>query len=152
MSTDLIAQHYGISPMSESAIERVREYESHLATLPQVDMPTHHVLHAGLYARTVMVPAGVDMVGAQIKLATVLIVSGHALVEVEGGTVELQGYHVLTASAGRKQAFRALADTHLTMLFATDARSVEAAEHEFTDDADRLMSRTGHNTVVITGD
>lgn len=152
MANDLIASHCGIAPMSPATIERVSEYEAQLAALPQVDMPTHHVIHGGMYARTIRIPAGVDMVGAQIKLATVIIVNGHALIEVEGGTIEVEGYRVIAASAGRKQAFRAIADTDLTMIFPTSAQCVEDAEREFTDDADRLMSRTGVNTVVITGD
>ena len=66
---------------------------------------------------------------------------GDALVHVESGPLELHGYNVVPASAGRKQAFVALTDTHLTMIFATDARDVDAAEREFTDEFDKLMTR-----------
>jgi hypothetical protein len=141
-----------IPTMSREAIDRVRQLEEETLQMPQVDIATHHVIHGGLYARTICVPAGVLLTGAEIKRPTVLIVSGHAHVTLDGDTVRLEGYHVLPASAGRKQAFLAVEDTMLTMLFPTCAQSVEEAEAQFTDDADRLMSRTGENTVVITGE
>jgi hypothetical protein len=60
---------------------------------------------------------------------------------------------VLPAAAGRKQAFLAQADSHITMIFATAARSVAEAEREFTDEADNLVSRrAGGNRIVITGE
>lgn len=152
MANDLIATHYGIEPMSPARIDEVREFEARLAELPQACIDTHHVIHGGMYARTIRIPAGVALTGAEIKLATMLIVSGHVRVTIDDGTRDLAGYHVLAAAAGRKQAFLALADTDLTMIFPTQSRTVEECEAEFTDEADRLMSRTGHNTIVITGD
>jgi hypothetical protein len=38
------------------------------------------------------------------------------------------------------------------MSFKTNARTVEEAEAEFTDEADRLFSRKGENVTVITGE
>jgi hypothetical protein len=38
------------------------------------------------------------------------------------------------------------------MLFATDASSVEEAENEFTDEADRLMSRQPQSVNLIEGE
>lgn len=131
---------------SLAAVTRVRRLESAARQLPQVPISTTHALHAGLYARTVMVPAGVVLTGALIKIATLLIVSGDALVTIAGGSLRLTGYHVLTAAAGRKNAFAALADTHLTMLFATAAATVEEAEAEFTDETGLLLSRGGAAT------
>jgi hypothetical protein len=68
--------------------------------------------------------------------------------------VHVQGYAVLPASAGRKQAFVAQADTRLTMVFPTSAKTVEQAEREFTDEIYLLGSRHGAaaNHVVITGE
>jgi hypothetical protein len=142
--TALLATRPHIAPMSEAAIDKVRRLESLAAALPQVAIETDHVLHAGLYARTVFVPKGVMITGALIKIATLLIVSGEATVSVDGGTLALRGYTVLPAGAGRKQAFVARTDMHLTMIFPTDATTVEDAEREFTDEADLLLSR--HDT------
>ena len=120
---------------------------------PQVEIPTHHVLHAGVYSRTICIPAGVVLMGALIKIPTTLIVCGHASVLLgDGEEAAVSGYQVLAASAGRKQVYIAHADTYVTMSFRTQARTIEEAEREFTDEADQLMSRAGENTVVITGD
>ena len=138
---DLAHVRRHIAPMSRAAVEQTRQLESLAGTLPQVAIDTDHVFHAGAYARTVKVPAGVMITGALIKIPTLLIVQGDCIVHTEGGPTELHGYHVLQASAGRKQAFVALTDTHLTMIFATDAQDVDAAERAFTDEIDKLITR-----------
>ncbi len=138
-----------IPAMSESAIDLVRQLETEVLKAPQIDMPTQHVLHAGVYARTICLPADGVLTGALIKIATTLIVSGDTTVFTDDGLVRLTGYNVLLASAGRKQAFVAHADTHITMLFATRARTVQEAEEEFTDEHQLLMSRHCPNEVRI---
>lgn len=143
---DLSPARLHIGPMGPSAIERARRLETLASVLPQVSIGTDHVFHAGLYARTVLVPAGVMITGVLIKIPTVLIVSGDAIVHAEGGPLELHGYNVLPASAGRKQAFVALTDTHLTMIFGTSASDVDAVEREFTDELDKLVTRRENTT------
>lgn len=127
--------------MSEDAISKVRALEAALLTQPQAYVETLHVLHAGMYARTVALPAGMVVTGALIKVATLLIVVGEVTVFIGNETRELSGVNVLPASAGRKQAFVAHSDAWLTMIFPTDAATVEAAEEQFTDEADSLLSR-----------
>ena len=139
--SDFVPARVHIAPMSAAAIARVRRLESLASSLPQVAIDTDHVFHAGVYARTIKVPAGVMITGVLIKIPTLLIVQGDAIVHVEGWPLELHGYNVLPASAGRKQAFVALTDTHLTMIFATEAPDIDAAEREFTDELDKLMTR-----------
>lgn len=138
---DLVASRPRIEPMSQATLDKVRSLEAHVGSLPQIAIPTDHVFHAGVYARTVMVPAGAVITGVLVKIPTILIVNGDAVVHVEGGPIELHGYHVLEASAGRKQALAAITDTHLTMIFASNARDADTAEREFTDEIDMLMSR-----------
>lgn len=138
---ELATPRLHIAPMSATTIERVRELESLVAKLAQLAIPTDHVFHAGVYARTVMVPAGAVITGVLIKIPTLLIVNGDAILHAERGPIEIHGYNVIPAAAGRKQALFAITDTHLTMIFATATDSIGAAEHEFTDEADMLMSR-----------
>jgi hypothetical protein len=151
---ELVSTEQRIPAMAPQAIERVRALESAIAARPQFMVETDHVLHGGIYSRTVLVPAGAVIAGALIKIATTLIVSGDCTVFVGDDAVRLTGYRVLAASAGRKQAFVAHADTYLTMVFQTNAATVEQAEAEFTDEADKLISRTdfGVNTFTITGE
>lgn len=143
-----------LTPMSPETVEKVRQLETSLASMPQVDIRTEHLIHGGMYARTVRIPAGVVLTGALIKRATVLIVSGEVTVFTGSDTLELSGFHVLPGSAGRKQAFLAQADTCLTMLFPSSAQTVAEAETEFTDEAHLLLSRHGTDQghTLITGE
>jgi hypothetical protein len=137
-----------IQPMSSAAVYDVRRLETASLAQPQVPIPTQHTLHAGMYARTVLIPAGVLITGALIKIPTILIVSGHAMMYGCDGPVELCGYAVFSAFAGRKQAFVAVTDTYLTMVFPTKATTVEEAENEFTDEVDLLASRRDEDRTV----
>jgi hypothetical protein len=130
-----------IVAMSERAVGAVRQLEDLALQQPQVKIETTHTFHAGVYARTIRIPAGTLITGALIKIPTVLIAAGHCLMYGEGGAKELIGHHVFAAPAGRKQAFLAQTDTHLTMVFATDAKTVEEAEAEFTDEGHLLLTR-----------
>ena len=143
-----LAVRPGIPAMSAHAIDNVRRLEAaSLAEMPQVVLAVDHALHAGMYARTVTIPANGLITGVLIKIATLLILQGDAIVyigddgEDATGHTRITGYHVLRAGAGRKQAFLALAETHLTMLFPTGAKTVEEAEAEFTDEVHMLQSR-----------
>lgn len=141
-----------IGTMSEDAIGRVRDLESVTKTLPQLAVTTEHLFHAGMYARTIMVPADYVLTSVFIKIPTMLIVNGDALVYTGDGHLELTGHNVVAASAGRKQVFVTRTDTHITMIFPTSAESIEQAESEFTDEVDLLMSRRGTGLTLISED
>lgn len=143
-----------IPSMCNEAVEKVRKFEESVKKLPQVNLATYHVLHAGMYARTIMIPSGCTISGALIKVATILILSGHVRVFLDNETAEISGYNVLAASANRKQAFLALKDTWLTMIFTSKAKTTHDAENEFTDEADLLISRKDGaiSRITITGE
>lgn len=143
-----------LPPMSNEAISKVRELEAIILDMPQADLTTHHVFHGGMYARTIMIPAGVVLTGALIKISTMVIVCGDVTVYVGDKAMELYGYNVIPASAGRKQVFLAKSDTWVTMLFPTDAVTVAEAEAKFTDEIDILASggELCKNVVTITGE
>lgn len=141
-----------VPAMSDTAIQRVKEIENVLMAFPQIELDTDHVIHGSMYARTITMPKGTVLSGALIKVPTMLIINGHCRVFVGNDTINVEGYNVLAASANRKQAFLALEDTSLTMIFHTDADTVKAAEIEFTDEHELLMSHGNHNSVLITGE
>lgn len=149
-----ISSHQTIQPMSELAIEKVRLLETEAAKRPQRNLLTEHLIHGGMYARTLHIPAGVMITGALVKLATVLIISGDVVMYAEDGPQELHGYNVLAASANRKQAFVAVTDTSMTMILPSDAKTVEAAEAQVTDETGLLMTRGDHatNKIMVTGE
>ncbi len=141
-----------IPAMSDMSISAVREFENELFKLPQLSFCTDHVIHAGIYSRTMKIPAGVCITGVLIKIPTTLIVCGDCRIWIGDKANDLAGYNVLAASANRKQVFLAFTDTWVTMSFATKARTVEEAESEFTDERRLLASHknTNSNTVTIT--
>lgn len=154
MTPALMPQGFGIAPMSAGQIANVAALEQEILACPQVAIKTHHVLHAGMYSRTILLPAGVILTGALIKIATQLLISGDVLVSRGDEAMRITGHAVLPASAGRKQAFVSYQETSVTMVFPTKATSVEQAEAEFTDETDMLFSRRDPdlNTTVITGE
>jgi hypothetical protein len=149
MNTLLTAE--AIPPMEENHLRLVRQLEKHLSREEQIRLDTHHTIHGGIYTRTITMPERTVMTGALVKVNTTLVFAGVATAYVGGRSVFFDGYGVIPALAGRKQAFVAHSETHITMMFATEAKSVREAEEEFTDETDMLVSRSGNNTVVITG-
>lgn len=108
---------------------------------PQVEIKTKSFIHAGIYCRTCLVPKGIALAGALIKIPTVVTVSGDVAMTYAGKTIRLKGTHIFRASAGRRQIFVAYEDTVISMAFATSAKTLLEAEAEFTDETDLLMSR-----------
>jgi|TARA_R110000823_G_scaffold23531_9_gene70175 hypothetical protein len=143
-----------IAPMSSDAIAKAVTLEAEMRKLnTQVNLATSHLIHAGLYHRTVFIPAGVLVAGAFVRIDTTIIVHGDITVYVDGDPILLTGHNVLPAYAGRKQAAYAHRDTYFTMSFATEATTVEQAEEEFTNEVEALGSRRAeaNNVVMITG-
>lgn len=141
-----------IPSMDADAIEHVRGIEAEALEKPQINIETIHHIHAGMYARTIFIPAGTMLTGALIKRATLLILSGNAQAFVGNEILNFSGYTILPAAAGRKQVFLAIEDTCLTMIFPSKATTIAEAESEFTDETDLLMSAHSDNQIFITGE
>ena len=151
---DIIATGNRIPAMSSHAIAKVVALQAVMKEYPQEQLHTDHVLHGGVYSRTIMIKAKSMLAGALIKIPTTLILLGDVTVFANDDSIRLSGYNVMPASANRKQAFIAHEDTYLTMAFATSATTIAEAEKEFTDEAEHLMSRheSSSNTINITGE
>ena len=111
---------------------------------------TEHVLHAGMYARTVRLPAGVIIVGVLYKVPTMVIVHGACWVFAGEKWYRIEDYQVIPASAGRKQIFVTEQPTEITMVFRTKAKTVAEAEDAMTDEADKLINRRQDDGDIIT--
>ena len=140
--------------MTDEQIDLVRAVEAKMLEMPQISIPTHHLLHGGMYARTITLHTGMAISGAQIEVATILIVNGKCSVFAGDDTIEIDGHAVIPGSKGRKQLFLAETETSLTVVFPTQAKTIEDAEEEFTKEAARLGSRqcAEHDTHIITGE
>jgi hypothetical protein len=139
---------------NETALAQTYRLQEELLKVSDVEVVTDHVIHGGIYTRTIRLAPEIVLVGALIKIPTTLIVSGRTAVFTGAEWIELEGVHIIPARAGRKQTFVTRADTTIIMSFRTDAKTVAEAETEFTDEAEQLVSqRAGeHDTVTITGE
>lgn len=135
MSCDLIDS--GMPPL-----EKVRELEQHLQTLPQVDVQTTHLIHGGMYARTIFVPAGCVLTGTKTNVENVCIVSGDITVTTDAGLKRMIGYSIIPANAGFKRAGFAHSDTYWTTLIPTSLTDITAIEDFMTDESDMLLTRS----------
>jgi hypothetical protein len=121
--------------------DTVREIEAPLLDLPQVDLQTTMIVHGGMCIRTILIPAGTLLTGAQTNLDNLCTVSGDIVVTTDQGPQRLTGYHVLPAAKGYKRAGVALADTYWSTIWRTDLDNLQAIEDEMTDEAHMLQTR-----------
>lgn len=141
---------FEIPATSPETVGKVRLLEDKIRDHEQIEFTTEHVFHAGMYVRTVRIPAGVMFTSVLIKCPTVLILNGTCDVLVGDMGVRLEGYNVIACAAGRKTVYLTRAAVELTMMFASNAKTVEEAEAEFTDEAEMLLSQTNENDIVMT--
>lgn len=130
-----------LPPTAPDSLAQVREIEVKMMQMTQLQIPTEHILHAGMYARTVRLEPGSAIVGVLIKVPTILVVNGRCAVFAGDRWHQIYDYQVIAAEAGRKQVFIALAQTEITMILTSEAGTIQEAEEEFTDEADTLLSR-----------
>lgn len=142
-----------LMPPSSATLSKLNEAHRRILTFPQVEIATEHLLHGGMYARTIRLAPGTVMMGSLILLATILVVQGECSFMAGDKRVDISGYNVLPGCAGRKQLFLIHGPVEMTMIFPTQATTIEAAEDEIFAEADQLISRKdgSRDTVTITG-
>lgn len=142
-----------LQEMTVGEIELAFQAEDVMRQMDQLSIPTHHTLHSGVYTRTITMLAGEAIVGAHIKIPTTLIITGNLKLTIGDKIHHIKGTEGIAADANRKQIMAALEDSAVTMIFKTEATTVEEAEMEFTDQYEQLSSRldSAINHITITG-
>jgi len=142
-----------LAPPSLETLDKLAQADALIRACPQVEIVTEHLLHGGMYARTIRRGPGVVAVGSLILRATILIVSGDCTLLANGHGRRFCGYNVLPGLAGRKSLSLTHGDVEMTMVFPTNAKTVEEAEREIFGEAEDLMSRKegNQNQVTVTG-
>lgn len=152
---DLVVCSPRINAMAPHAVDAVRRLTEASLRFAQLPFVTQHVIHGGMYVRTVTVPPTAIVTGVFVKVPTVLILSGEGVVFTgEAEPLHVRGYNVVPAAAGRKQAFVAISELTLTMMFPTDAKTVEDAERHFTDEIELLcpLTERDRHVIIVTGE
>lgn len=99
-------------PAAHAPIYRL---EAELLKLPQVEMPVEHAFCSGLYARTMHIPAGTALTGAEHAADCFFVVrEGCLFVTTDAGPVELKVGQMLVSRAGTKRAGVAFTDVVIT--------------------------------------
>lgn len=152
MSESLATLGRVIPATTPEGLEKIAPIEAKMRSMPQIDLVTEHVLHAGMYARTIRLAARVAITSVLIKIPTIIAIHGNCRVFAGDSWSDIEGYCVIPASAGRKMIYITAAPTEITMVFPSNAKTVEEAECQFTDDYEQLLSRQCHRDLVtITG-
>jgi hypothetical protein len=76
--SEIVPVHTRLAPSTPQAIDKVRRFGDALKELPQTPFITEHLLHAGIYTRTVRFPAETALAAVLIKVGTVFIIAGSA--------------------------------------------------------------------------
>ncbi len=116
-------------------LERVNKLEQAIldSGLPAPDLPVWHHFAPGLYARQMLIRAGIELTGAVHRTEHLCIVTG--VIEVtDGETAQLiAGQQVImTSKPGVKRAGRAITDTYFTTVHATEERDLDKLVEELT--------------------
>lgn len=121
---------------------KVETLEAEILQLPQVDLQTTHELSGGVYARTIVIPAGTVLTGASHKKDHINIMQGDITVSTDEGMKRLTGQHVIPTKAGMKRVGFAHTDTIWTTICQTFLTEIDAIEAELVEEPERLQSRT----------
>lgn len=109
--------------------EKVEHLESHLLTLPQVDIPLIHGFGPGFYARSIMLPAGTVLTGKVHKTRHIFMVTaGDISITTDSGTVRVQAPYMAICEPGFKRAGFAHADTVCVNIHITEQQDVAMLE------------------------
>ena len=151
---DVVPLHTRLAPSSQAAIDKVTAFAAVLRELPQTKFVTEHMLHAGMYTRTVRLPPDTVCAAVLIKVPTVLILVGTCEVWSDDEVIYAQGYSVLPGSKGRKIAFVTRSEVCMSMMFPTTATTVDEAQKQFTDEYALLvpLDRADEHIALITGE
>lgn len=122
--------------MTQVALQdSVMALKAEVLKLPQVELPTTHTFHGGMYCRQVWRPAGTVIIGkVHKKEHFYLVVEGTISVTTDDGVVTVTGPHLLCSTPGTSRAVYAETDALCMTIHRTDAVDVEAAEADLVED------------------
>jgi hypothetical protein len=128
--SNLIASRDQIMALQASMFAKLDELGiAHTPGNTDDNCPLTHHFAPGLYAREILIPAGVLIVGKIHRHAHVNTISqGRVVVATEFGVIELAAPHTFVSKPGTKRAVLALEDTIWTTYHPTDETDLERIE------------------------
>ena len=95
MSTLTVPITAAIAPPSPAMLAQLNEINKLILAQPQIELTTEHIIHGGMYARTIRLAPSTKMMGSLIMQATILIVHGDCSVLIGDSRIELTGFNVI---------------------------------------------------------
>lgn len=118
----------GLTKTKEQRREEILRAEEALLLMPQPDLKSNSYFADGLYAKDLLIPAGVAVTGQiHLKEHFVVIAYGDVTVTDDSGTRRFTGYQTIVGTPGSKRAVLAHADTMWIAIHASDAKTAEEA-------------------------
>lgn len=124
------------NPLARPQDALIEALQAAMLEFPQVEPPTHHTFHGGMYLRQAFVTADSAFTGKKHrKDHFLMVVQGQlAIVSNDGVKEVMTAPHLLVCKAGTRRAFYAVTDCLFMTFHATEAEDVESAEFEIVED------------------
>lgn len=131
---------------SQASREQVEALQKALSAMPQVELPTEHIFHGGMYCRQVFRPAGAVIVGKVHKREHFyMVVFGTVAITTDDGVQTVTGPEMFACKPGTKRAVYALTDAMCMTIHRADATTVEEVEPELVEDDPTSMYTIGNH-------
>lgn len=115
--------------------DRVGALKTELLKMEQLELPTAHLFHGGMYCRQVWRPAGCTIVGkVHKKEHFYMVVFGTVIVTTDEGAKEITGPVLLCSTPGTQRAVYAVTDALCMTIHRADATTVDGAADELVED------------------
>lgn len=136
-----------MSAVVQSAESRqaVEALQVELSKMPQVELPTEHIFHGGMYCRQLFQPAGSLVVGkVHKKEHFFMVVQGTVAITGDGETLLYTAPFMLTSKPGTKRVLYAETDVVYMTIHRADSTTVEAVEDELVENDPTSMFAVGN--------
>lgn len=128
---------HGLEAVEQEMIARIFTGE-----MPEVHCPVHHAFAPGVYLRTIKMPAGSIVLGAEHKTEHFNIVHrGRAEVMIDGIIEEIDAPFVFVSKPGIRKVLYIKEDMEWSTVHATDLTDPEEIERQITVKTDTIKNR-----------
>lgn len=135
MSTDVDTVKYPPSELFRCQIDTIERAMMDMETIPISEMELRHYFANGMYAREMLIPAGVLITGKIKKHEHISIISyGEVYEATEHGSQHISAPHTFVSAPNTKRLVYALTDCVWTTIHRTDETDLDKLEQDIIAD------------------
>lgn len=125
--------------------DQIETLQREMSAMPQVELPTDHHFHGGMYCRKLFRPAGTLIVGKVHKQDHFFMcVAGEIIAWSEKGMVTLRPGDIIESKAGTKRVTLAVCDSIGVTFHRTDKTTLEEVEEELVEPDENSLFGIGN--------